>query len=139
MWCIAVAKVIGLAHLESSPNGKTEYGIEKKISKKWLLLIQGRLPAYNYLPVCYLFIAEENKPTEPSKEQLDQSTPILPSQELTGQPLGTNMATKTTWPELVGLAADEAEKKIKEERPAVQIQIVPSNSFVTMDFTQNQV
>lgn len=49
------------------------------------------------------------------------------------------MALKTTWPELVGLTADEAEKKIKEERPVVQVQVVPPNSFVTMDFRQNRV
>ncbi|XP_044504272.1 subtilisin inhibitor-like [Mangifera indica] len=94
-------------------------------------------------------MAEENKPTEPSREQLDQSTPSLPlllahqfhggDAGTYGQPLGTSMATKTTWPELVGLTADEAEKKIKEERPAVQVQVVPSNSIVTMDFKQNRV
>ncbi|KAJ0088153.1 hypothetical protein Patl1_31825 [Pistacia atlantica] len=82
-------------------------------------------------------MAEENKPTKPSQEQPDQSTPILP--RTYGQPLGTNMASKTTWPELVGLTADEAEKKIKEEKPVVQVQVVPPNNFVTMDFRQNRV
>ena len=33
---------------------------------------------------------------------------------------GSNPAAKTTWPELVGITAEEAERKIKEEKPALK-------------------
>lgn len=56
-----------------------------------------------------------------------------------GQLLGPNAAAIKTWPGLVGLTAEEAEKKIKEERPGAQVQVVPPNSFVTMDFRHNRV
>ncbi|KAI3988477.1 hypothetical protein MKX01_026291 [Papaver californicum] len=46
---------------------------------------------------------------------------------------------KTNWPELVGLGAEEAQNKIKEDMPAVQIQEVPLDHFVTMDFNQSRV
>ncbi|KAK8561759.1 hypothetical protein V6N12_048819 [Hibiscus sabdariffa] len=47
--------------------------------------------------------------------------------------------SKMEWPELVGLAPDEAEKKIKEDMPTVQIQVVQPNNFVTMDFNRRRV
>jgi hypothetical protein len=53
--------------------------------------------------------------------------------------LGSNPAAKTTWPELVGLTAEEAERKIKDEKPGAQIQVVQPDCFVTMDFRQNRV
>ena len=43
------------------------------------------------------------------------------------------------WPELVGLTQEETERKIKENMPRVQIQVVGGNSFVTMDFNQGRV
>jgi hypothetical protein len=49
------------------------------------------------------------------------------------QLLGTNNPTKTSWPELVGVTAEEAERKIKEEKSGVEIQVVPPESFVTAD------
>ena len=49
------------------------------------------------------------------------------------QLLGTNNPTKTSWPELVGVIAEEAEKKIKEDISGVEIQVVPPDSFVTAD------
>ncbi|KAJ4704634.1 subtilisin inhibitor-like [Melia azedarach] len=63
-------------------------------------------------------MAEEKQPTA--------STPTLPT-------------SKTTWPELVGSTAEEAEKKIKEEKPGALVHVVPPNSFVTMDFRRNRV
>lgn len=53
--------------------------------------------------------------------------------------LGSNTAPKMEWPELVGLTPEEAEKKIMEEMPRAQIQVVAANSFVTMDFNQGRV
>ncbi|KAL9426226.1 hypothetical protein AB3S75_033076 [Citrus x aurantiifolia] len=79
-------------------------------------------------------MSEEKKPTEPppqpQQEQPSESTPTLPR---------PNAASIKTWPGLVGLTAEEAEKKIKEERPGAQVQVVPPNSFVTMDFRHNRV
>ncbi|KAK7243403.1 hypothetical protein RIF29_38198 [Crotalaria pallida] len=56
------------------------------------------------------------------------------------QILGTNNnPTKTSWPELEGVTAEEAEKKIKEEIAGVEIQVVPPDSFVTADFKPQRV
>lgn len=47
---------------------------------------------------------------------------------------------KTEWPEVVGLASEEAENKIKREAAAgTKIHVVPSNSFVTTDFRMDRV
>lgn len=53
--------------------------------------------------------------------------------------LGTNHPTKTSWPELVGVTAEEAERKIKEEFAGVEIQVVPPGYFVTADFKSQRV
>nr|P81712.1 RecName: Full=Subtilisin inhibitor CLSI-I [Canavalia lineata]AAB32689.1 subtilisin inhibitor, CLSI-I [Canavalia lineata, seeds, Peptide, 65 aa] [Canavalia lineata]prf//2024227A subtilisin inhibitor [Canavalia lineata] len=45
---------------------------------------------------------------------------------------------KTSWPELVGVTAEEAEK-IKEEMSGVEIQVVPPGSFVTADYKPQRV
>ncbi|ONK76903.1 uncharacterized protein A4U43_C02F1090 [Asparagus officinalis] len=42
--------------------------------------------------------------------------------------------SKSSWPEVVGLTAGDAEKKIKEDMPDARVQIVPPDHFVTMDF-----
>ncbi|KAL5078186.1 hypothetical protein RYX36_017170 [Vicia faba] len=47
--------------------------------------------------------------------------------------------TKTSWPELVGVSAEEAERKIKEEKPEAEIQVVPQGSFVTADYKFQRV
>ncbi|KAK8613120.1 hypothetical protein V6N13_100893 [Hibiscus sabdariffa] len=75
----------------------------------------------------------DNQQTESSGNQ-----PVLP--RTYGVLLGSNtVPPKMEWPELVGLTPDEAEKKIKEDKPRVQIQVVQPNSFVTMDFNQGRV
>lgn len=48
------------------------------------------------------------------------------------------MAPKT-WPALVGLTAEEAERKIREDMPEAFIPVIQPNSFVTMDFRSNRV
>ncbi|XP_016474907.1 subtilisin inhibitor-like [Nicotiana tabacum] len=48
-------------------------------------------------------------------------------------------AGKMSWPELVGVTAEEAEKKIKEEKPELDIHIIPPNSMVTMDYRLERV
>ena len=58
-------------------------------------------------------------------------------QECTGR--GQILFKKTTWPELVGLTAEEGERKIKEEKPGAQVQVVQPDCLVTMDFRQNRV
>lgn len=51
---------------------------------------------------------------------------------------GNTSASKTTWPELVGMAGEEAERKIKEEIPGVNVHIISQDNFVTMDFNTNR-
>lgn len=51
---------------------------------------------------------------------------------------GSNEGPKT-WPEVVGMAAEEAEKMIKEEMPRALIKIIPQDHFVTMDFRTDRV
>ncbi|KAI3788582.1 hypothetical protein L2E82_01353 [Cichorium intybus] len=48
-------------------------------------------------------------------------------------------AVKTTWPELVGMKAEDATKKIKEEMLGAMIHVVPQDSFLTMEFRSNRV
>lgn len=55
------------------------------------------------------------------------------------QLLGTNNPRKTSWPELVGVTAEEAERKIKEEMAGVEIQVVPPDTFVTADYRPQRV
>lgn len=52
---------------------------------------------------------------------------------------GVGAAAKTTWPEVVGMTVEEAERKIKEDMARVQFQVVSPNSFVTMDFNNRRV
>ncbi|KAJ4835286.1 hypothetical protein Tsubulata_002807 [Turnera subulata] len=81
-------------------------------------------------------MAEENKQTDSPQQQPEQ-LPNLPRTE--GHLFGSNSGVKRTWPELVGVTAEEAGEKIKQEKPGAQIQVVPPDSFVTMDFRQNRV
>ena len=46
---------------------------------------------------------------------------------------------KTEWPEVVGLTAEEAEAKIKEDAPRLNVQVVPPGNFVTMDYNTGRV
>ncbi|XP_058782637.1 subtilisin inhibitor-like [Vicia villosa] len=48
-------------------------------------------------------------------------------------------AAKTSWPELVGVTADEAEKKIKEEMPEAEIEVLPDDSDVSLDYIFQRV
>ncbi|PHT46182.1 Subtilisin-chymotrypsin inhibitor-2B [Capsicum baccatum] len=70
-------------------------------------------------------------PDELSKESPSAPSPIL---DWSSQPAG-----KTSWPELLGVTAEEAEKKIKEEKPELKIYIVPPKSMVTMDYRLDRV
>ncbi|TXG58654.1 hypothetical protein EZV62_016483 [Acer yangbiense] len=86
-------------------------------------------------------MSEENQSTNSSQQQPVESTPTLPLPRTYGGLLGRNQntGTKREWPEVVGLTAEEAEKKIKEDKPGVHVHVVPSNCFVTMDFRQDRV
>ncbi|KAL5807083.1 hypothetical protein ACOSQ4_029816 [Xanthoceras sorbifolium] len=91
-------------------------------------------------------MAEENQSANvPTQEQPVESppTPTLPLPRTYGQLLGgsnpNTAAPKREWPELVGLAAEEAEKKIKEEKPGAHVQVVQSSCFLTMDFREDRV
>ncbi|KAF8397433.1 hypothetical protein HHK36_016349 [Tetracentron sinense] len=52
---------------------------------------------------------------------------------------GGNTGPKAMWPEVVGLTAEEAEKKIKEDMPMARFQVVPLDSVVTMDYNPRRV
>ncbi|KAF9679946.1 hypothetical protein SADUNF_Sadunf06G0068600 [Salix dunnii] len=83
-----------------------------------------------------LAMTEENQQNKsPQEPPADQAVPALP--RMYG--LGSNPVPKSTWAELVGLTAEEAERKIKEEKPGAQIQVVQPDCLVTMDFRQNRV
>lgn len=56
-----------------------------------------------------------------------------------GSPTSNAAPRKVAWPEVVGLSAEEAEKKIKEEMPEASVQVVLADCFVTMDFRKDRV
>ena len=51
----------------------------------------------------------------------------------------SNQPTKRSWLELVGVTTEVTEKKIKEEMPEAEVEVVPRNSFVTADFKLHRV
>ncbi|CAL1369317.1 unnamed protein product [Linum trigynum] len=79
-------------------------------------------------------MAEENHQTPPEEAQ-----PTQPLPRPYGVPSLNNNTEKLEWPELVGLTAEEAESKIKQETTGVQVHVVPPNSFVTMELRQDRV
>ncbi|KAF5821124.1 putative proteinase inhibitor I13, potato inhibitor I [Helianthus annuus] len=62
----------------------------------------------------------------------EENTPLVTPQQ-------TLPSRKTNWPELMGMKAEDAEKKIKEEMPRATIHVIPHDSFVTMDFVATRV
>ncbi|URE16582.1 Potato inhibitor I family [Musa troglodytarum] len=46
---------------------------------------------------------------------------------------------KNAWPEVVGLTAEDAEKRIKEDKPEAHVQVVPPNHIVTADYNEGRV
>ncbi|EES16809.1 subtilisin inhibitor [Sorghum bicolor] len=48
-------------------------------------------------------------------------------------------APKNSWPELVGKSSEEAKKKIKEDKPGADVQVVPADAFVTLDYRTGRV
>ncbi|KAG5243012.1 subtilisin inhibitor [Salix suchowensis] len=62
---------------------------------------------------------ENQQLKSPQEPPSDQAVPTLPRMH----GLRSNPVPKTTWPELVGLTAEEGERKIKEEKPGAQIQV----------------
>ncbi|XAR50914.1 hypothetical protein NMG60_11005379 [Bertholletia excelsa] len=83
-------------------------------------------------------MANQSQETNPPQEHPNPDNIVFPPRSL-DPILGTGRPRKTSWPEVVGLAAEEAEKKIKEEMPGARIPVVPLGCFVTMDFNQQRV
>jgi hypothetical protein len=54
-------------------------------------------------------------------------------------PSAAAAAPKDSWPEVVGMSSDEAKKKIKEDKPGADVQVVPADAFVTMDYRTGRV
>ncbi|GJM88224.1 hypothetical protein PR202_ga04262 [Eleusine coracana subsp. coracana] len=46
---------------------------------------------------------------------------------------------KTSWPELKGVPAQVAKRKILADRPDTQVVVLPEGSFVTMEFKPKRV
>lgn len=51
---------------------------------------------------------------------------------------GGAAAAKDSWPEVVGLSSEEA-KKISEDKPDADVQVVPADALVTMDYNTGRV
>jgi len=47
--------------------------------------------------------------------------------------------SKTSWPEVTGLPAEVAKDKIQDDRPDVEVILVPVGSAVTDDFNTKRV
>lgn len=98
---------------------------------------------FSLLILCLLVMAEEKHQTKLPEEESGESSTLPPIGVDLGyeQLFGSNNIepSKLTWPEVVGLTPEEGERKIKEEMPRVSVQVVPANSFVTMDFNQQRV
>ncbi|XP_061357508.1 subtilisin inhibitor CLSI-I-like isoform X2 [Gastrolobium bilobum] len=77
---------------------------------------------------------KQGQGTNPPQEQ-----PKKPLPRSKNQLLGTNNPTKTSWPELVGITAEEAEKKIKEEMAGVKIEVVLPGYHITCDYKTQRV
>jgi hypothetical protein len=56
-----------------------------------------------------------------------------------GAAAGGAAAAKDSWPELVGKSSEEAKKKVKEDKPDADVQVVPADAFVTMDYNTGRV
>ncbi|XP_058215205.1 subtilisin inhibitor 1-like [Rhododendron vialii] len=74
-------------------------------------------------------MAEENRETKIPQGQNGHQSAAIPQR----------MNQKTKWPEVVGLTVEEAERIIKEEKPGVQIQVIPPEHFVTCDYEVQRV
>ncbi|OAY85648.1 Subtilisin inhibitor 1 [Ananas comosus] len=48
-------------------------------------------------------------------------------------------APRHSWPEVVGLTTEEAEKRIRQDKPDARFQVVPPDHFVTMDYDTGRV
>uniref|UniRef100_A0A0D9WBX2 Subtilisin-chymotrypsin inhibitor-2A n=1 Tax=Leersia perrieri TaxID=77586 RepID=A0A0D9WBX2_9ORYZ len=46
---------------------------------------------------------------------------------------------KTSWPEVVGMTAEEAKKVILKDMPEADIVVLPAGSVVTTEFRDNRV
>uniref|UniRef100_A0A7N0SX78 Uncharacterized protein n=1 Tax=Kalanchoe fedtschenkoi TaxID=63787 RepID=A0A7N0SX78_KALFE len=80
--------------------------------------------------------------TSESSQQTDASDPP-PTMDLgwrvVEEEVDSKKPAKKTWPELVGLPAVEAERKIKEEMDGAYTPVVPADGFITYDFVTNPV
>ncbi|KAF7143350.1 hypothetical protein RHSIM_Rhsim05G0195400 [Rhododendron simsii] len=74
-------------------------------------------------------MAEENKETKIPQGQNGHRSAAIHQR----------MNQKTKWPEVVGLTVEEAERIIKEEKPGVQIQVIPLNTGCTQDYRPQRV
>ncbi|KAL6864802.1 hypothetical protein ACP4OV_015953 [Aristida adscensionis] len=52
---------------------------------------------------------------------------------------GEKQENKTSWPEVVGLPAEEAKKVILKDMPGANVVVVPLGAPVTMDYRTDRV
>ncbi|KAK2972325.1 hypothetical protein RJ640_014383 [Escallonia rubra] len=74
---------------------------------------------------------QENQSSKLSEEQ--------PPPRTYKSSVGVGGDGKSKWPELVGLTAEEAEAKIKEEMPGAVVKVIPPNHILTADFRTDRV
>ncbi|KAJ8563176.1 hypothetical protein K7X08_031628 [Anisodus acutangulus] len=81
-------------------------------------------------------MAEEDAKKLPDELPKESSPAPLPILDWSNPPPPPG---KMSWPELLGVTVEEAEMKIKEEKPELKIHIIPPNSMVTMDYRLDRV
>ncbi|KGN54567.2 subtilisin inhibitor CLSI-I isoform X2 [Cucumis sativus] len=69
----------------------------------------------------------------------DNQKSKAPQYQKVGESTTSIIPKNKVWPSLVGLTAEEAEKKIKEEMPEVYVTVVPPNHAITFDLRFNRV
>ncbi|KAL3536430.1 hypothetical protein ACH5RR_004891 [Cinchona calisaya] len=83
---------------------------------------------------------EDNKQNVSSDEQAQPPFPLSGLGRYSGGGGGGGvLGERKQWPELVGLSSEEAERRIKEEIPGINVQVIPPDSMVTMDFRIDRV
>uniref|UniRef100_A0A0C9S2T1 TSA: Wollemia nobilis Ref_Wollemi_Transcript_18630_628 transcribed RNA sequence n=1 Tax=Wollemia nobilis TaxID=56998 RepID=A0A0C9S2T1_9CONI len=61
------------------------------------------------------------------------------SEEQRKKLFNVNTAPLRTWPEVVGMSAEDAKNKIQSENPDLTVVIIPEHSIVTLEYNRNRV
>ena len=76
---------------------------------------------------------------DPSTGLVKDDSVLQQPKEITKQSYQVNM-DKTEWPELIGVDGEVAKQTVQGENPSItKVQILPKDSFVTMDYSTSRV